>query len=134
MCASCSRCHLRANRRDLAIRLSHLASTEARQVGSPVLEAAAAEILATTTRRGSAASQDPWAPLTAREFEVARLVTDGLTNAEVAAELGLSPKTISAHLEHIMGKLGVGRRAEVAAWVAATGVLHSRPHGDDREE
>jgi hypothetical protein len=34
----------------------------------------------------------------------------------------------------IMAKLGVGRRAEVAAWVASTGVLHSRLHGDDREE
>ena len=61
-------------------------------------------------------------------------VTEGLTNREVAGELGLSPKTVSAHLEHIMAKLGVGRRAEVAAWVASTGVLHSRPHGEDREE
>jgi DNA-binding CsgD family transcriptional regulator len=62
---------------------------------------------------------EPWAPLTAREFEVARLVTDGLTNSEVAGESGVSPKTVSAHLEHIMAKLGVGRRAEVAAWVAS---------------
>lgn len=68
------------------------------------------------------------------EFEVARLITGGLTNPEVAGELGLSPKTVSAHLEHIMAKLCVGRRAEVAAWVASIGVLHSRPHGDDREE
>lgn len=75
-----------------------------------------------------------WAPLTAREFEVARLVTEGLTNPEVAGELGLSPKTVSAHLEHIVAKLAVGRRAEVAAWVASTGVLHSRSHGEDREE
>jgi DNA-binding CsgD family transcriptional regulator len=72
--------------------------------------------------------------LTAREFEVARLVTEGLTNPQVAGELGLSPKTVSAHLEHIMAKLAVGRRAEVAAWVASTGMLHSRSHGQDREE
>ena len=95
-------------------------------------EAAAQELLASVGRRGS--TLEPWAPLTAREFEVARLVTEGLTNPEVAGVLGLSPKTISAHLEHIMAKLGVNRRAGVAAWTASRPVLHSRPHGEDREE
>jgi DNA-binding CsgD family transcriptional regulator len=33
--------------------------------------------------------------------------------------LGISPRTVSAHIEHILAKLGVGRRAEVAAWVAS---------------
>ena len=129
-----ARCHLRANRRDQAILLARRAETDAARLGSPVLQAAAEDVLAAATRRGSGLGSEPWAPLTAREFEVARLVTEGLTNPEVASELGLSPKTVSAHLEHIMGKLGVGRRAEVAAWVASTGVLHSRPHGEDREE
>jgi DNA-binding CsgD family transcriptional regulator/tetratricopeptide (TPR) repeat protein len=129
-----ARCHLRANRRDQAILLARRAETDAGRLGSPVLQSAAAEVLAAATRRGSAAGSEPWAPLTAREFEVARLVTEGLTNPEVAGELGLSPRTVSAHLEHIMAKLGVGRRAGVAAWVASTGVLHSRPHGEDREE
>ena len=41
-----------------------------------------------------------------------------MTNAEIAEELGLSPKTVSAHLEHILAKLGAMRRAEVAAWVS----------------
>ena len=41
-----------------------------------------------------------------------------MTNAEIADELGLSPKTVSAHLEHILAKLGAMRRAEVATWVA----------------
>ena len=72
--------------------------------------------------------------MTAREFEVARLVTDGRTNVEIAAELGISRKTVSAHLEHIFAKLGIGRRAEIAAWTASRPVLHSRSHGDDREE
>ena len=129
-----ARCHIRANRRDQGILLARAAATAAAELGSPVLEAAARDVLASTSRRGSVAGVEPWAPLTAREFEVARLITEGLTNAEVAGELGLSPKTVSAHLEHIMAKLGVGRRAEVAAWVASTGVLHSRPHGEDREE
>ena len=129
-----ARCHLRANRRDEAARIARQAVAAARELGAVVLVDAAEEELRSAVRRGAEAEPDPWAPLTAREFEVARLVTDGLTNPEVAGALGLSPKTVSAHLEHIMAKLGVGRRAEVAAWVASVVVLHSRPHGEDREE
>jgi DNA-binding NarL/FixJ family response regulator len=61
---------------------------------------------------------EPWRPLTTREFEVARLIADGLTNAEIAGELLIAPKTASAHVEHILAKLGVARRAEIATWVA----------------
>ena len=107
-----------------------VAARMAARLGSPVV-AAAADAAADRRRR---AGGEPWAPLTAREFEVARSVADGLTNAAIAADLGVSPRTVSAHVEHILAKLGVGRRAEIAAWVAARPVLHSRPHGDDREE
>ena len=75
--------------------------------------------------RGRGLHVEPWRPLTVREFEVARLITDGLTNGQIAAELKLSPKTVSAHVEHILAKLGVARRTEVAAW--ATGVLATEP-------
>ena len=61
-------------------------------------------------------------PLTAREFEVAKLVAEGATNREIAERLVISPKTASAHIEHILAKLRVARRAEIAAWV-------SRPAG-----
>jgi len=63
--------------------------------------------------------EEPWRPLTARELEVARLIATGSTNAEIAAALGIAPKTASAHVEHILAKLGVARRAEIAAWVAS---------------
>ena len=56
--------------------------------------------------------------MTAREFEVARLIAEGLTNAEIAERLDIAPKTASAHVEHILAKLGVTRRAEIAAWTA----------------
>ena len=59
-----------------------------------------------------------WAPLTAREFEVARLVAEGRTDPEIAAELGLSPRTVGSHVTHILDKLGVTRRTAIAAWVA----------------
>jgi DNA-binding CsgD family transcriptional regulator len=67
--------------------------------------------------RSRGALDEPWRPLTGREFEVARLIADGLTNAEIAGELSISPKTASAHVEHILAKLAVARRAEIAAWV-----------------
>lgn len=60
----------------------------------------------------------PWYPLTAREFEVARAIAQGRSNAELAAELGIRPKTASAHVEHILAKLGARRRAEIAAWAS----------------
>jgi len=57
-------------------------------------------------------------PLTEREYEVARLIAAGATNREIAERLVISPKTVSTHVEHILAKLHVARRAEVAAWVA----------------
>jgi DNA-binding CsgD family transcriptional regulator/tetratricopeptide (TPR) repeat protein len=68
---------------------------------------------------GGSRETNPWHPLTAREFEVARLVAAGGTNREIAARLFLSPKTVAAHVEHILTKLGAARRTEIAAWVAA---------------
>jgi DNA-binding CsgD family transcriptional regulator len=55
-------------------------------------------------------------PLTAREVEVARLIAGGATNREIAATLVISPKTVAAHVEHILAKLGAARRAEIATW------------------
>jgi DNA-binding CsgD family transcriptional regulator len=61
---------------------------------------------------------EPWHPLSEREYEVAQLVAAGLTNRQIAQQLVLAPKTISAHVTHILTKLGAGRRAEIAAWCA----------------
>ena len=65
------------------------------------------------TARGTAQG-DGLASLTERELQVARLVTDRKTNAEIAAELFLSSKTVETHLRHIFGKLGVSSRVQVA--------------------
>ena len=127
-----ARCHRRSNQTASAQRQAGIAKDTASRLGSPPLVAAAEEILG--VGRSSDTGADPWAPLTAREFEVARLIAGGRTNAEIAHELSVSPKTASAHVEHILAKLGVGRRTEIAAWAAALPVLHSGPHGRDREE
>jgi DNA-binding CsgD family transcriptional regulator len=63
---------------------------------------------------------DPLAPgrlrslgLTEREAEVVVLVADGKANAEAAADLGISPRTVQRHLENVFEKLGVRTRAGV---------------------
>jgi predicted ATPase len=56
-----------------------------------------------------------WRLLTPREREVAGLVAKGLTNREIAACLVVSKRTVDAHLEHILGKLGYSSRVQVAA-------------------
>jgi DNA-binding NarL/FixJ family response regulator len=48
--------------------------------------------------------------LTAREHEVARLVARGLSNREVARELGLADGTVKIHVHHILQKLGQKKR------------------------
>jgi DNA-binding CsgD family transcriptional regulator len=53
--------------------------------------------------------------LTAREFEVLRLVAAGRSNAEIAAELFIAAKTASVHVSNILAKLGVSSRGEAAA-------------------
>lgn len=58
----------------------------------------------------------PLSVLTPREREVAALVAEGLSNAEIAERLVLSPGTVANHLAHVMGKLGARSRVHVAVW------------------
>jgi len=56
-------------------------------------------------------------PLTPREREVAALVAEGLTNREIAARLYLSERTAQNHVQHILTKLGLPNRGQVAVWL-----------------
>ncbi|GAT67179.1 transcriptional regulator [Planomonospora sphaerica] len=51
--------------------------------------------------------------LTAQQFQIARLVADGATNREVAAQLFLSPRTVEHHLRNIFARLGIRSRVEL---------------------
>ena len=120
-----AQCLLRANRfGDAAGILADVRAT-AERLGSLPLHARAEELA--RAARGRGLEEEPWRPLTVREFEVARLITEGLTNGEIADRLDIAPKTASAHVEHILAKLGVTRRAEIAAWTATI----VRPVGSD---
>lgn len=66
-------------------------------------------------------------PLTGRELEVAVLVARGRTNAEIAADLVVSPGTVKTHVAHIHRKLGVRNRVEIAAWAWQNGHVRRTP-------
>ena len=70
------------------------------------------------TRPPAPASMAPYGELTAREVDVAELTVEGLTNAAIGERLGISPRTVETHLNRIREKLGVGTKAEIAAWIS----------------
>jgi non-specific serine/threonine protein kinase len=55
-------------------------------------------------------------PLTARQQEVAALIARGLSNRQIAEELVIAEYTAERHVHHILTKLGLTSRTQVAAW------------------
>ena len=53
-------------------------------------------------------------PLSPREFEVLRMATQGMTNAQIAAQMGVTVHAVKFHLASIYRKLGVANRTEAA--------------------
>lgn len=66
-------------------------------------------------------------PLSPREWEVARLVTQGMSNREIGKTLTISERTVDAHVQHILNRLGFNSRAQIAAWVAVSGGTVTTP-------
>ena len=63
---------------------------------------------------------DPTRALTKREREVADLVSRGLTNRELAERLVISERTAANHVQHILTKLRLSNRSQLAVWAATT--------------
>ena len=53
-----------------------------------------------------------------------RLLTEGLSQKEIARSLVISSKTVAAHIQHILGKLGVHSRAQAVAYAYRRGLLN----------
>jgi predicted ATPase/DNA-binding NarL/FixJ family response regulator len=79
--------------------------------------AIAAALEESTAPAGPAAGAANGAVLTPRELEVAGLIADGLSNKAIAAKLVIAQRTVEAHVEHILDKLGFSSRTQVAAWI-----------------
>ncbi len=64
--------------------------------------------------------------ITAREVEVLGLVTQGMTNAQVAERLYLSPRTVDTHVASLLAKTGTSRRSELSSWDSDPASEHTR--------
>jgi LuxR family maltose regulon positive regulatory protein len=75
--------------------------------------------------RTQASRSDLIEPLSERELEVLQLISEGLTNSEIASRLYLSLNTVKSHTRNIYGKLGVHSRTQAASRARALGLLPS---------
>jgi DNA-binding CsgD family transcriptional regulator len=99
--------------RAAAVQQAGQAAAMAAELGMRPLEARTGRWLEAQRRQAS------MSPLSVREFEVARLVAEGLTNRAIAERLHLSSRTAENHVQHVLDKLGFDSRSQIAAWFAA---------------
>ncbi len=85
----------------------------------------AVELALTWSARPAGKPEGP-EKLSRREMEVAALITRGLTNREIAAELVISERTADTHVQNILNKLGFSARAQIAAWATREGLDTAR--------
>jgi DNA-binding NarL/FixJ family response regulator len=90
--------------------------------GGAPLDPKAARVLLTSRRTASPAAASP---LTDREAEVLDMVTQGHPNKVIARRLGISERTVKAHLTSIFARLGVADRTQAALWAQ-----RNRPESD----
>ena len=74
-------------------------------------------------RKPTDASSSLVVPLTAREAEVLRYLTEGLSNAEIAAELSIGHETVKTHLKRICMKTGTRDRTQAVVWAYQSGFV-----------
>lgn len=94
-----------------------------------ITPATAARIIEEFLRRERPVEIRPGDPdrLTEREVDVLRLVTAGLRNKEISAQLGISENTVKYHLRNILEKLHASSRAEVAVRAVREGLVEEPP-------
>lgn len=95
--------------------------------GRSLLDNRAAAALMTKLR-GGAEKQDPLSGLTDQERTLLGLLSEGLTNKQIADRMFLAEKTVKNYVSRLLAKLGMERRTQAA--VFATELKRSRPPGD----
>ena len=88
------------------------------------------DLMARTLRRLAGQTREPVSPaagpvdrLTPRELEVLRLVAQGLSNKEIAAQLVVGLATVKTHVEHVIQKLQVSDRTQAAVFAVTRGLV-----------
>src|SRR4051812_32497388 len=84
-------------------------------------------------RRGRRQAGDEVARITRRQQEIAMLLAEGLSNAAIAERLVISEGTVANHIEHILRRLGLQSRTQVAVWAVERGLYRSDQDVDEPE-
>ncbi|NWG34795.1 MAG: response regulator transcription factor [Chloroflexi bacterium] len=109
-----------------------LKDVSAEELASAVRKAAAGEVVlhprvaARVIKELQGRREDnlnPFTELSERELEVLKLIADGMSNAEMAAKLVLSEKTIKGHVSNILSKLHLADRTQAAVYAWREGVV-----------
>ena len=92
------------------------------RLGARPLADRARRLLRTLGERPAAPPRAATGELSERELQVVRLVAVGLSNAEIAGRLFISPRTVTTHLQHVYGRLGLRSRTALTRWVLEHGL------------
>jgi DNA-binding CsgD family transcriptional regulator len=87
------------------------------------LPAMATSALSTRHLRPLAGARDMRAALSDREMQVVKLVAEGLSNKQISIRLKLSDKTVKNHISHILAKLNLSARTQVAVHALRAGLV-----------
>ena len=88
--------------------------------GELVISPSLAPILAQAMRKP--VQSDSSYELTEREVQVAHMIAKGMSNKMIGNKLGIAESTVKVHVKHILGKIGLRTRVEIAVW--AVGQYH----------
>jgi DNA-binding CsgD family transcriptional regulator len=116
--------------RDEALAVLAVAAREAGQLGMVPFTEWIGQLQAqlTAAPADGSPSRAGDSPLSPRELQVARLVGQGLTNKQIGQKLYVSERTAENHVQHILTKLGLRNRSQIAAWASGA----SGEHGTNR--
>ena len=92
-------------------------------IGESTLHPLVAQRILGVVQRMRQPAADPFATLTERELEVLRHLAEGGSNAKIAVRLGISEKTVKAHLSSVMSKLYVSDRTQAVAFAWKRGLM-----------
>lgn len=83
------------------------------------------QLAADSERRGGRRAAEELTKLTRRQQEVASCLAEGLSNEQIASRLMLTPGTVANHVEHILRRLDLASRSQVAVWAVERGLYSS---------
>ena len=100
-----------------------LAAIQAASRGEATLHPRIAQRLMAEVAAPPKGQPDPAAGLTPREMEVLQLIAQGRSNAEIAAELVITERTVKAHVSNLLGKLHLSDRTQAAIYAWREGLI-----------